>query len=186
MYLFGSIFGRIGMTVDRGWEAIEERKWDNIFHLVSGVKYRPDLQPERPYHEPWQKAIRQDPEMYNLYTQYKEIPLYRGLTAQQGNLAQSALIKIGKKKNMIMDYDSSFRYRERDAWNAAAQIIEETDPEGVRWALAVRRHGLRQNTWAREQFKSNHLAFSSMLSGEPIDEIASQLRRFGVEPLNLR
>jgi hypothetical protein len=186
MYLFGSIFGRIGMTVDRGWEAIEDRKWDNAFHLLSGVKYRPDLQPERAYHEPWQKVIREDPEMYNLYTQYKEIPLYRGLTAQQGNLAQSALIKIGKKKNMIMDYEPSFKRRERQAFNLAVQIIEETDPEGVHWALEVRRRRLRQNTRARDRFKSDHPAFASVMRGEPLDEVTRELRSVGIEPLGLR
>jgi hypothetical protein len=169
MYVLGSIFGRIGMTVDKGWEAVEERKWNNAFHLLSGVKYREGLHADFGHHEPWQRNIREDPEMYDLYTQYKNIPLYWGLTAQQGNLAQTGLIKLGKRKNMIMD-EPDFRWREREAFNRAAQELEEIDPEAVHWALEVRRRGLKASTRERERFKDANPNFAAIMRGEPIDE----------------
>jgi hypothetical protein len=171
------------MTIDKGWEAVEERKWDNAFHLLSGVKYRPDLQPERPYHEPWQKAIREDSAMYDLYVQYRNIPLYRGLTAQEGNFAAVGLMKIGKKVAMIMDYAPEYRSRPNEAWNKAAQIIEEMDPDAAYWASYVRsRPWLNQDRRARDRFMDSHPDFASIMRGEPIAEALRGLRSVGIQP----
>jgi hypothetical protein len=152
MYKLASLMGRIGMTFDRGWEAVEERDPGLTFNILSGLKVG-RVWPKRSQRVPLNSRLGQDPRLYELYKQYRSIPLYEGLSADEGNTVATALRDIGRIRNGLQARVPDMP--KEVAWELAAQQYgSQIDSEGEMLVRLVRQLDLpRSGSKVRTAFK---------------------------------
>lgn len=178
-YLLAALIGRIGITVDRTWEAVRERDAGLGVNLLTGFKVgRVFPAPEQ--RVPLNARLASDPKLYELYKEYRSIPLYRGLTAEQGNTVARAIPAIGNVRNLVLA--NMPELSEDEAWEIAATQYGDKDPEAEMLVRLVRKHKIPRNgSEIRRRFKlmfPDLVAALAELSAETVEDIDNRTLSF--------
>ena len=163
MYLLSSIIGRAGHTVDRVIDVSAEHDVGLGVSLISGVKVS-KLFPRAPSDTPFWEKVEETPALREVYDQYESIPMF----PQFGD--PNASRKANKALNDIADH-RRWLVRQRpelsedDAWDTAASVYGEQDPEGELFARQVRNNGWSRQRDARSAFLETHPELDAAFKG---------------------
>ena len=168
MYQLAALIGRPLGTVDGVVKAVEGRwvtGYDSpeimdiglgVTNALTGLKMT-RIFPEQAPGEPLQDALARQPWLRTLLDRYREIPLYSGLSAADGNDAARAKAGIDRLRRLLYSIDGSWENDPDGAFRRAAQVYARRsgDDAGARLALRVQFDGTVRLTGreARRQFR---------------------------------
>ena len=174
-YIFASIVGRLGVSVDKGMKVFgEPRQLGEGINLLTGFKYHPTAWPQRPESGDWDQRLEQrlatNPELAPLYDAYRQIPLYTNLAAdpeanrEASELASKAITSINRLRNSL-----AIEHPEADKdklWQVAAGYYgERVNAKGAALAILIKKGGIKQSgRKIRAAFKAQNPDLARLLS----------------------
>ena len=163
MYLMSAIIGRIGSTLDKVVETSTDHSVGVGVGLLSGVKVA-KLFPRAPSDVPFWEKVEGDPALREIYNEYETIPIYPQFgDPGASRRASRALNDIADHRRWLVRQRPELS--EDEAWDLAAQVYGEQDPEGELFARQVRKNGWKQQRDERATFLETHPELDAAFKG---------------------